>query len=76
MFPTRNMTLVRTLPIFSYPQSMIEANLKLGMTLVQQHINNIDLTNVAMLLELLTDLGTDGGYGKIEGVHCLDFGGL
>lgn len=29
-----------------------------------------------MLLELLTDLGTDGGYGEIEGVHCLDFGGL
>jgi hypothetical protein len=29
-----------------------------------------------MLLKLLTDLGTDGGYGDVEGVHCLDFGGL
>lgn len=46
------------------------------MALVQQHINDIDLTDVAMLLELLTDLGADGGYGDVEGVHCLDFGGL
>lgn len=51
-----------------------EANLELGMALVQQNINDIDVTDVAMLLELLTDLGTDGGYGDIEGVHCLDFG--
>ena len=51
-------------------------NLELGMALVQQHINDIDLTDVAMLLELLTDLGADGGYGDVEGVHCLDFGGL
>lgn len=46
------------------------------MALVQQHINDIDLTDVAMLLELLTDLGADGGYGDVEGVHCLDFGRL
>lgn len=53
-----------------------ETNLELGMALVQQHINNIDLTDVAMLLKLLTDLGADGGHGEVEGVHCLDFGGL
>jgi hypothetical protein len=53
-----------------------EANLEFGMALVQQHINDIDLTDVAVLLELLTDLGADGGYGDVEGVHCLDFGGL
>lgn len=46
------------------------------MALVQQHINDIDLTDVAMLLELLTDLGADGGHWDIEAVHCLDFGGL
>lgn len=29
-----------------------------------------------MLLELLADLGADGGYGHVQGVHGLDLGGL
>jgi hypothetical protein len=34
------------------------------------------LADVAVLLELLADLGADGGYGHAERVHGLDLGGL
>lgn len=46
------------------------------MALEQQHINGAELLDVAVLLEFLTDLGSDGGDGHVQGVHCLDFGGL
>jgi hypothetical protein len=51
-------------------------NLELGVALVEQDINNGDLADVAVLLELLADLGADGGYGHAERVHGLDLGGL
>ena len=46
------------------------------MALVEQDIDSIQLANVAVLLEFLADLGTDGGYGHVQGVHGLDLGGL
>lgn len=76
MFPTQRTGIspYSNQPIFANNPG--GTNLEFGMALVKQHINDMDLTDVAMLLELLTDLGADGGYGEVEGVHCLDFGGL
>jgi hypothetical protein len=34
------------------------------------------LADITVLLELLADLGADGGYGHAERVHGLDLGGL
>lgn len=51
-------------------------NLELSMALVQEHVDNLDLAHVAVLLELLSNLGAYGGHGEVQGVHCLDFGGL
>lgn len=47
-------------------------NLKLGVAFVQQYINDVYLTNVAMLFELLSNLGPNGGHGDVETVHCLN----
>lgn len=46
------------------------------MALEEQDVNSGELANVAVLLELLADLGADGGYGHVERVHGLDLGGL
>lgn len=46
------------------------------MALVQQHINNVQLVDVAVLLEFLTDLRTDSGDGEVQRVHSLNLGGL
>ena len=51
-------------------------NLELSVALVEQHINSVQLANIAVLLEFLTDLGTDSGYGHVQRVHGLDLGGL
>lgn len=51
-------------------------NLELGVTLVQQDVNGLDLGDVAVLLEFLADLCADGGHGHAEGVHGLDLRGL
>lgn len=51
-------------------------NLELGVALVQQHIHDRQLADVAVLLKLLADLGADGGYGHAQGVHGLDLRGL
>jgi hypothetical protein len=51
-------------------------NLELSMALEEQHVNGGELANVAVLLELLADLGADGGYGHVQRVHGLDLGGL
>lgn len=51
-------------------------NLELGVALVQKHIHDRQLADVAVLLELLADLGADGGYGHAQGVHGLDLRGL
>lgn len=51
-------------------------DLELGVALVEQNINDVQLANVAVLLELLADLGTDDGYGHVQGVHGLNLGGL
>jgi hypothetical protein len=59
------------------PQRMNSGtNLELGVALVEQDVNNGDLADIAVLLELLADLGADGGYGHAERVHGLDLGGL
>lgn len=54
---------------------VVEGFLELGVALVEQNINDAQLANVAVLLELLADLGTDDGYGHVQGVHGLDLGG-
>jgi hypothetical protein len=41
-------------------------NLELGVALVEQDVNNGNLADIAVLLELLADLGADGGYGHAE----------
>lgn len=46
------------------------------MALVQQHINNVQLVDVAVLLEFLADLRTDSGDGEVQRVHSLNLGGL
>lgn len=46
------------------------------MALVQKHIHDGQLADVAVLLELLADLGADGRYGHAQGVHGLDLRGL
>lgn len=51
-------------------------DLELGVALEQQHVNHVELTDVAVPLELLADLCTDSGNGEVQGVHGLDFGGL
>ena len=51
-------------------------NLVLGVALVQQHIHDWQLLDIAVSLELLADLRADGGYRHAEGVHGLDLGGL
>lgn len=51
-------------------------NLELGVALKQQHINDRQLADVAVLLKFLADLRADGGYGHAQGVHGLDLRGL
>jgi hypothetical protein len=51
-------------------------DLELGVALVEQNINNVQLADVAVLLELLANLGTDDGNGHVQRVHGLDLGGL
>lgn len=51
-------------------------DLKLGVALEKEHIHYLQLTNIAVLLELLADLGADGGHGHVQRVHGLDLGGL
>lgn len=46
------------------------------MALEKEHINNLQLANVAVLLELLANLGADGGHGHVQRVHGLDLWGL
>ena len=46
------------------------------MALVQKHIHDRQLADVAVLLELLADLGADGGHGHAQRVHGLDLRGL
>lgn len=48
----------------------------LHMTLEDQHIHHRQLLHKSMPLKLLPYFGPKRGYGHIEGVHCLDFGGL
>jgi hypothetical protein len=51
-------------------------NLELGVALEQQDIYGTELLHVAVFLELLANLGADGGYGHVQRVHGLDLGGL
>lgn len=51
-------------------------NLELGVALEDQNVNSRELADIAMLLELLADLGANGGYGHVQRVHGLDLGGL
>jgi hypothetical protein len=51
-------------------------NLELGVALVQQDVNDIELVDVAVLLEFLADLCANGGDGEVQGVHCLDLRAL
>lgn len=46
------------------------------MALEEEHIHNLQLADVAVLLKLLADLRADGGHGHVQGVHGLDLGGL
>lgn len=55
---------------------IVRTNLELGVALEKKHINDLQLADVAVLLEFLADLGTDGGYGHVQRVHGLDLGGL
>lgn len=51
-------------------------NLELGVALEQEHIHNLQLANITVLLEFLPDFGADGGHGHVERVHSLDLGRL
>ena len=51
-------------------------NLELGVALEEKNVDNVQLADVAVLLEFLTDLCADGGDGDVQRVHCLDLGGL
>lgn len=54
----------------------VGTNLVLRMALEQQHIDNVQLVDVAVALELLADLGPDRRHGDVERVHRLDLRGL
>lgn len=54
----------------------VESFLELGVALVEQHVHNVHLVHVTVLLEFLANLGADGGYGNVQRVHSLDLGGL
>jgi hypothetical protein len=43
---------------------------------VDEDVGGLELGDVAVTLELLPHLGTNGGNGDVEGVHGLDLGGL
>lgn len=58
------------------PILSLVTDLELGVALVEQNINDAQLADVAVLLELLADLGTDDGNGHVQRVHGLDLGGL
>jgi len=49
--------------------------LVLGLALKDQNIRHGNIVNEAITLELLADLGADGGYGDVELVEGDDFGG-
>ena len=46
------------------------------MALEKKNIDDGQLVHVSMAFEFLADFGADGGDGEVDGVHCLDFGGL
>ena len=46
------------------------------MALEKENIDDGQLVHVSMALEFLADFGADGGDREVDGVHCLDFGGL
>jgi len=46
------------------------------MALEQQHIDDLQLAHIAVLLKLLADLGPDRRHGDVERVHRLDLRGL
>lgn len=51
-------------------------HLELGVAVVDEDVDGLELRDVAVALELLPHLGPDGGNGHVEGVHGLDLGGL
>lgn len=58
------------------PLLSLMTDLELGVALVEQNINDAQLADVAVLLKLLADLGTDNGNGHVQRVHGLDLRGL
>ena len=62
--------------LVSHPTLSARAYLKLGVAVVDEDVGSLELGDVAVALELLPDLGANGGDGDVEGVHGLDLGGL